>query len=165
MTPTARATLDASEVVTPQRFMVRGVPAPQGSKSAFVVNGRAVMRESSKNVKSWRQAVSFVLQDWQGAMYRGPVSVSVIFYMPKPKSAKKGERYAAKRPDIDKLCRAMLDAMTGIVFHDDGQVVDLQATKQFEIGWVGALFDVAALSLESEAAMSDVRRTLRARRR
>ncbi len=141
MTPAQQA----QEVVTPQRFTIRGVPAPQGSKSAFVVNGKAVMHESSKNVKGWRQAVSFVMQDWKGAVYEGPVSVSIIFYMPKPKSAKKGERYAAKRPDIDKLVRALLDAMTGIAFHDDGQVVELEASKMYEVGWQGVMFDVASL--------------------
>lgn len=29
------------------KFDVRGIPAPQGSKKAFVVNGRAVMIEAS----------------------------------------------------------------------------------------------------------------------
>jgi len=37
----------------------------------------------------------------------------------------------ATRPDIDKLSRAVLDALTGIVFSDDAQVADLQAHKFF----------------------------------
>ncbi len=157
MSGAARTAISAlTEVVTPQRFTIRGIPAPQGSKSAFVVNGKAVMRESSKNVKGWRQAVSFVLQDWQGATYQGPVSVSVTFLMPKPKSARKRDVYAAKRPDIDKLCRAMLDAMTGIVFRDDGQVVDLQARKEYaiEMPWAGAYVEVAALQPDIERALT-----------
>ena len=34
-------------------------------------------------------------------------------------------------PDIDKLARCALDALTGIVFRDDAQIVDLHATKRY----------------------------------
>ncbi len=131
---------------TAQHFFVRGIPSPQGSKTAFVVNGKAVMREASRNVKDWRAAVSFVLQDkWQGEVLEGPVDVMVVFYMPKPKSARKHDFWPAKRPDIDKLCRAVLDGMTGIAFKDDSQVVNLEATKVYATGRIGVWIEVGTL--------------------
>ena len=33
--------------------------------------------------------------------------------------------------DIDKLCRSTLDALTGVLFHDDAQVVSLKAQRQW----------------------------------
>ena len=38
---------------------------------------------------------------------------------------------AWRRPDLDKLQRAVLDALTGVLFSDDGQVVQLAAVKQY----------------------------------
>ncbi len=137
---TARDELDARMV---QSFFVRGIPSPQGSKTAFVVNGKAVMREASRNVKDWRAAVSFVLQDkWRGPMLTGPVTVDALFYMPKPKSARKKDIWPAKRPDIDKLVRAVLDGMTGIAFKDDAQVVNLSAMKKYSDEKLGVWISV-----------------------
>lgn len=51
--------------------------------------------------------------------------------MPRPKAL--GDREAPpmiQRPDIDKLCRAVLDGLTGVVFKDDSQVVSLYALKE-----------------------------------
>jgi len=39
-----------------------------------------------------------------------------------------------KRPDVDKLSRHVLDALTGVVYADDGQVVTLVASKHFAAG-------------------------------
>lgn len=61
----------------------------------------------------------------------GPVSVRLDFVMPRPKSApRRFTPPAVKRPDIDKLSRAVLDALTGICWHDDSQVIALTATKR-----------------------------------
>ena len=47
----------------------------------------------------------------------------------KPKTVKR--IYPFVRPDLDKLCRAVLDALTGIAYKDDQQVVSLFATKSY----------------------------------
>ena len=62
--------------------------------------------------------------------------------MPRPKShyGKRGllpssPDYPAGMPDIDKLARAALDAMTGVVWSDDAQVSDLRVRKDYcELG-------------------------------
>ena len=54
--------------------------------------------------------------------------------MPRPKSAPKRSTPAAiKRPDIDKLARAVLDALTGVWLEDDSHVVCLRATKRIAL--------------------------------
>jgi Holliday junction resolvase RusA-like endonuclease len=35
------------------------------------------------------------------------------------------------KPDVDKLLRALLDSMTGVVFVDDSQVTKCQVEKRF----------------------------------
>ena len=116
-------------------FLVRGIPAPKGSMTAFKTgDGRPFVTHSkTKNLKEWQAAVQFVMQsEWQGEPLRGAVAIGLSFRMLRPKSAKKNAYYMAKRPDIDKLVRAVLDGMTGIVFIDDGQVSQLTAIKHYE---------------------------------
>ena len=108
-------------------LFVPGVPAPQGSKR-HVGNGRMI--ESSAAVGPWRERVALAThQAMRGsAPMVGPVVVELAFLMPRPKSARPGAA-ATKRPDLDKLVRAVLDALTGIAFVDDSQVIRIDATK------------------------------------
>ena len=123
-------------------FTVYGNPAPQGSKRAFVVNGRAVMTENSKAVKPWRTAVeqAVMLASPPGSrkdaiLFRGPVALDVTFTMPRPKSAKAGARPCGSRNDLDKLLRSTLDALTTAgVYEDDGRVVSMIAEKVYPQG-------------------------------
>lgn len=116
---------------------VHGNPAPQGSKRHV---GNGVMVESSKAVKPWREAVKHALLDygdgygfgdWYGQ--DGPIAVEVAFTVPKPASAPKRTRtWPAKRPDLDKLIRSTLDAITDSgAIRDDAQVVAIVAGKHY----------------------------------
>jgi Holliday junction resolvase RusA-like endonuclease len=114
---------------------VHGVPAPQGSKKNV---GRGIMIESSNKVKPWREAVLFAtLEAFPMALRkdpilcRGPVSLEIVFSLPKPKSAK---RFAMpdKKPDLDKLQRSTFDALKSAgVFEDDSRVVCVNAKKRY----------------------------------
>ena len=113
-----------------------GIPAPQGSKR-HVGGGRMV--EQSRAVGPWREAVRAETQRvMRGHMpIAGPVYVQIIFGLPRPKSLPKSQCHPVKRPDIDKLARAVLDGMvSGGAFPDDSQVVHLHAEKRYA-GQVG----------------------------
>ena len=124
-------------------FTVHGVPVPQGSKRALVhrSTGRAVVIEQGgARHRDWRAdvkaaAAAAMRTDGPGPHWsylEGPVGVSICFTVPKPKSAPKTRRtWPDRRPDLDKLVRAVLDAITGEVIADDAQVVDLQAHKRY----------------------------------
>lgn len=84
---------------------VVGTPAPQGSKRAFVVNGRARMVESSKKVLPWRQDVIAAIERLlaqshitfggpNGGSIRskdvelplaGPLRVDITYYLARPR--------------------------------------------------------------------------------
>jgi crossover junction endodeoxyribonuclease RusA len=113
------------------RITVAGIPAPQGSKR-HVGGGRMI--EMSRAVGPWREAVRAETQRAMAgkAPVAGPVYVTVIFGLPRPKSLPKSQCHPVKRPDVDKLARAVLDGMTaGGAFADDSQVVRLRAEKRF----------------------------------
>lgn len=132
-------------------IIVRGKPAPQGSKR-HVGNGRMI--EMSKAVGPWRERVA---SETQLVMYSaglppvaGAVSVRIWFLMPRPKGHYRTGRNAnllsarapahpAGTPDLDKLVRAVLDGLTmGGAWKDDGQVVKLNAEKLYTISGMAA---------------------------
>jgi len=99
---------------------------------AFLIKGKPVITSSSKSLASWRQAVSLQAQTVAAGIMSGPISVEITFLLPKPKSAPKKKRiYATKRPDLDKLCRSVLDSITHVLIADDSQVVELLAHKDY----------------------------------
>ncbi len=116
-------------------FYVPGRPAPQGSKRHV---GRGIMVESSCEVGPWRERVALAAHNGMGGreLFAGAVAVRLDFVLPRPKSApKRSTPPAIKRPDADKLARAVLDAITSTVIVDDAQVVELIAAKRIaELG-------------------------------
>lgn len=115
------------------RFQVHGLPIPQGSTRAWVVNGKPIITSSAKGLATWRRLVADVAQDYAPEEpWEGPVGIELHFGLPKPKSAPKRRRvWPDKRPDLDKLTRAVLDALTYVVFADDSQVIEIQASKDY----------------------------------
>lgn len=128
------------------RIVVRGIPAAQGSKR-HVGGGRMI--ESSRAVGPWREAVR---AETQRAMngdgpFGGPVQVELIFLLPRPKSLPKRVVEHAKRPDLDKLIRAVLDGLTaGGAWDDDAQVTYLKACKEYAVAESpGCMIDLYAM--------------------
>jgi crossover junction endodeoxyribonuclease RusA len=129
-------------------FVVRGIPVSQGNAKPFIaggtklpdgrrVGGRAVLTTEANRLSSplgaWRAAVRTEAQNAIGDRppLQGPLGLIVTFVMPRPASAPKGRLYPAVRPDIDKLLRAIADALKGVVWHDDSQVVTIAARKVY----------------------------------
>ena len=123
-------------------FTVYGVAQPKGSMRAFVPPGmkHPIVTDSNRNAKSWAQLVAHaaattLAQTPDGApqLLQGPVRVSVAFDLPRPKKFnKRGVPIAhLTAPDLDKLLRSVLDALTAVVWHDDSQVVEVLAQKRY----------------------------------
>ena len=117
------------------KFTVHGMPVPQGSMRAFMPKGAKypVITSANSKLKQWRTKVH---NEAIAAMYGNsaagrnvPIRVEVIFFLTRAKSNKSLD--AVKFPDLDKLVRAILDAMTGVLFEDDAQVVEIHAFKTY----------------------------------
>lgn len=121
-------------------FFVPGRVAPQGSKRYVGGNkasgGRFI--EASKYLPAWRTAVTTVARDymthWDQKPLAGPVNLKVVFYIERPKSIPQRTRPTPiVPPDVDKLVRAICDAMTDAgVWDDDAQVIHLEAMKLYD---------------------------------
>ena len=124
-------------------FTVWGTAAPQGSKRHV---GNGVMRESSPRVYTWRDDVRCIALENLPAQWdpRSAIRLDLTFCFQRPNShygRKAGilylKRNAPPEPtsgrlgDLDKLQRAIFDALTGIVYADDRQVVEVHASKVY----------------------------------
>ena len=71
--------------------------------------------------KAWRDQVS-------GEPIDGPVSVYIDAYKPLPKSVKQ-EREWTLKPDADNIAKLVMDALNGIAYTDDANIVRLSISK------------------------------------
>lgn len=121
------------------KFFVAGYPAPKGSKKGYVRGGRAILVESSKHAAPWAQAVhwdvrqTLALWGTQGCPVAAtPMQVRLHFEMPRVGRIEKRIGVVHDRmPDLDKLVRCVLDALTGLLWKDDGQVWKIEASKAY----------------------------------
>jgi len=121
-------------------FFAAGRPAPQGSKSYL---GKGRFTEQSPHLKSWRHDVRHAASEHVGeALFGGPILVQYTFVFHRPKNhyrSSKPDRglkdnapaWVDKAPDLDKLERSTNDALTGVVWVDDSQVVATLSQKRY----------------------------------
>lgn len=143
----------ASELVV----VVRGTPAPQGSKR-HVGGGRMV--EQSPHLATWRAVVSqyaaaarYTSPEWPSAdeLKGRPLALHAVFTLARPAGHWRTGRFShllrdsapqqpGSRPDLDKLLRAVMDGLTdaGAIW-DDSQVVSITADKSYPGGHIDAL--------------------------
>jgi len=125
--------------------IVRDEPATQGSKRAFAIRkggvptGQvAVVDDNKASLRGWREAVrqetAKAIEEHQDASLfevtyplQGPVVLGVTFTVRKPKNAPKRKvTWPERQPDLDKLLRAVCDALrAGGAYRDDAQVVEV----------------------------------------
>jgi crossover junction endodeoxyribonuclease RusA len=132
-------TLTLQDVISSRvvAFDVYGVPAPKGSTKAMPhrATGRIIVTETNKHTRPWAALVTDAAKQAAGgaiAFTRGAaVHLTVTFILPRPASLPKRVQHHTKKPDLDKLTRALKDALTGVVWQDDSQVVHVAAHKRY----------------------------------
>jgi len=106
------------------KFSVDGVPVPQGSMRVF--NGH-IVHNKAKELMAWRAMIVEAAQNL--TPHNGPISITMHFRVRRPKTVKRDMPTVA--PDLDKYVRNVGDALTGIAFIDDAQIVEIVATKKY----------------------------------
>ncbi len=128
------------------QFYVPGIPQPGGSKRGFVNKdtGKVSVVDSNKNVYSWRAAVAQAAMEAFGdaPLLTEALAVRFQFIFTRPKGhfgsgknagvlKKSAAPYPAGRPDVLKCSRAAEDALTGVIWRDDAQIVTEVITKRY----------------------------------
>jgi Holliday junction resolvase RusA-like endonuclease len=106
-----------------QRHMIRY----KANKQPYIVN---YMPERHP-VHAYKQAIALLAKQQCREPIDGPVELSIDFFYNRPKSIKGGVMLKATREDLDNLAKAVLDALNGIAYPDDGRVFRLHAAKYY----------------------------------
>lgn len=130
-------------------FFVEGRPLPSGSKRGFAIKkggqytGKAIVVDANKNSVYWKQKVALTANDnYNGKPLSGPVIVEMEFYFRRPKShfgtgknsgvlKRSSPDHHTIKPDLLKLARAVEDALSGIIYNDDSQIVQEFLEKNY----------------------------------
>ena len=128
-------------------------PTPRNPRGAIIVN----VTTDNKDLKAWRQRVAGAALDELLDAYppapdgrpRWPrddlgFTLEAISFLASPKARWGTGRNASQlkdsaaalpltKPDVDKLLRAFLDALTGVVWKDDSQVTDAISRKRYAV--------------------------------
>lgn len=116
-------------------FVVYGEPVAKGRPRVFS-SGHAITPERTMNYENlvkWTYAASCREMFDDDAQIRA--CVRLYFQMPKSASKKKkklmqeGKIRPTKKPDVDNCIKSILDALNGVAYHDDAQVVEVEALK------------------------------------
>jgi Holliday junction resolvase RusA-like endonuclease len=145
--------------------MTRPVPQarPRFSRGkSFFGKVRAYDPERSRNYKEFISWHAKTKAKELGIVepIKGAVTMELVFQMGEPNWYGNG-KYHTKRPDIDNLTKAVKDALKGIIYADDSQIVEAHLYKQYGVPKV--IITVTALEEELEekndtcVAMSNMR--------
>jgi len=133
--------------VTTILFNVLGRAAPAGSKRAFAhaKTGKVMVMDANRNAAPWKSQVAAAGHEAMGGqcLLEGPLYVRMTFRVRRPKShygangdlkQRFEKAWPAVKPDVLKLARGVEDGLTGVVWHDDAQIVEEFLTKTYTTG-------------------------------
>jgi Holliday junction resolvase RusA-like endonuclease len=118
-------------------FVVPGEPVAQGRARVRVVNQHATVYDPKKSKDYKSYVAGYARQAYSWSPIKGAVKLSVDVYRRIPKSFNKKQREEAvekrllpiTKPDTDNYLKAIKDALNGIAYIDDAQVVDDNVRK------------------------------------
>lgn len=121
------------------QFTVPGEPVGKG-RPRVVRNNGFTRTYTPEKTASYENLVKLEFQRQGGRMLKdGPVKVwiNADFGIPRSVSKRKREAMIAghirptKKPDADNIAKVICDALNGLAWHDDSQVVMLHVEKRF----------------------------------
>ncbi len=146
-------------------------PEPQGSSSCFCRNNKPTVTSANKKLKPYRKGLTEAAKthlfettpyDLPAFKQHIPLCVEFEFTFARPKSVKRV--FHVVKPDLDKLIRAACDALTGVVWHDDAQIIAFIRPRKLygEVEGVHVIVEEAEISdPHTEASIARVREIMK----
>jgi len=111
-------------------FSVYGIPVAKG-RPKFARMGNFVKAYTPLKTREAEESfVSQAIKFKPTEPIKGAIKLDLTFISIKPKSAKK-RIYWEVRPDLDNLVKLVKDALNGIFWVDDSQIILLSAEKRY----------------------------------
>lgn len=116
-------------------------PVAKGRPRFRVMYNRVSTRTPEKTKVFENSIATLYAQKVKGFKFEKqvPLQLEVYFGMPIPKSFSKRKRqqieqgliFPAVKPDLDNLLKAILDALNGLAWYDDAQIVSITMDKEY----------------------------------
>ena len=122
------------------KFFIPGKPVGKGRPRFTTFKGRAIAytpKTTKEAEKLCRDAFLDLYENCEPLRTPVQISIHAVFRVPSDFSkAKKQLVYdrkivPSKKPDLDNIVKLVLDAMNGLAFTDDANVVSISALKRF----------------------------------
>ncbi len=124
------------------KFEVLGTPVGKSRPKFSTVNGHAVAYTPAKTANYETLVRLSYQQKYAGCIFEKnvPLMADITALFPIPKSASKklqekmlsGAVRPTKKPDCDNIIKAVLDALNGVAYYDDSQVVKICIRKRYD---------------------------------
>ncbi len=125
------------------KVFIPGEPCAQGRPRFSTAGGfvRAYDPAKSRNYKAYVKAVCADAAEKQGWLFNTdlPLEVELIAGLSIPSSKSKKWKQAAaegvekptKKPDVDNLIKIIMDALSGVIYKDDKQIIKMSVEKRY----------------------------------
>ena len=119
------------------RFTIRGKPQGKARPRFNTYTGRTY---TPSKTGAYEKFIALCYRQAGGKLLDGAIRIDIKAYYPIAKSHTKknkaamesGEIKATIKPDVDNVAKAVLDALNGLAFDDDKQVVRLEVSKRYD---------------------------------
>jgi len=119
-------------------FEIEGEPVGKG-RPKFSSRGGFARAYTPKKTIDYEKKVKECYLDQIGTKFEGALQVKITAFCPIPKSTSKknrakmlaGEIKCTKKPDIDNIAKIILDALNGVAYEDDKQVISIEVNKMY----------------------------------
>jgi len=120
-------------------LVVHEIPVPKARPRATMARGHAQMYTPKTTADYEKKIAAAWKRQFGDTPMEGPLCVRIHFGLPIPRSAPKKDKEAmlnqeqkpTKKPDLDNLAKAAMDALNGIAYKDDDQIVTLLLKKYY----------------------------------
>lgn len=121
-----------------------GEPVAQGRPKAFRRGNHIGMYDPKKS-STWKDSIKMQAIAQKAQMLSGALYMQTTFYLARPKSLPKKVVYHVKKPDVSNLIKAVEDALKGICYHDDSQIVKSVIQKEYNSLRPGVIITLSEL--------------------
>ena len=114
------------------QIIVYGEPTPKGRPRVAMMGRFPTVYTPKETREAEDTFLQQAIKQKPETPLEGPLSISIKFYKIKPKSKPKKVIHWTTKPDLDNLVKLVIDALNKVFFQDDSQIIEIQATKQYD---------------------------------
>lgn len=111
---------------------IYGVPIGKARARTVRLPNGMISSYTPKKTRRWEESIAFqATQTRPDQLLDGPLACQIVFWLPRPQSRPKRDRYPDRKPDLDNLAKAVLDALEGVVYTQDSRIVTKVLHKRY----------------------------------